>query len=39
MMRDVCGRARINLGKEEVLCRGWKLFDGIQWVQLPPGKG
>jgi hypothetical protein len=31
--------ARINLGKEEVRCNGQKLFDGIQWVRLPSGKG
>jgi hypothetical protein len=38
-LRDSCGSARINLGKEEVRCSGWKLFDGIQRVRLPPGKG
>jgi len=31
--------ARINLGKEDVRCNGQKLFGGIQWVRLPPGKG
>lgn len=31
--------ARISLGKEEVRCNGRKLFDGVQWVRLPPGKG
>ena len=30
--------ARISLGKEEVRCNGRKLFDGVQWVRLPPGK-
>src|ERR1017187_4291056 len=32
-------RARISLGKEEVRCNEQKLFDGVQWVQLPSGKG
>jgi hypothetical protein len=31
-MWDFCGRARVSLGEEEVRCRGWKPFDGIQWV-------
>ena len=31
--------ARLSLGEEEVRCRGRKLFDGIQRVRLPPGKG
>lgn len=25
-VRDFCGSARVSLGKEEVRCRGWKLF-------------
>src|SRR6266404_4903154 len=37
--RELCGSARISLGKEEVRCSGRKLFDGIQRVRLPPGKG
>jgi hypothetical protein len=36
---EFCGSARINLGKEEIRCSGWKLFDGIQRVRVPPGKG
>jgi hypothetical protein len=38
-MAVILGSARINLGKEEVRCNEQKLFDGVQWVRLPPGKG
>jgi outer membrane protein len=39
LQKGVYRSARISLGKEEVRCNGRKLFDGVQWVRLPPGKG